>query len=109
MQNKGAIRLFAILLALACAYYLMFTWVASGIEKDAEAYAESYVETKVVNDAAEKLYSSKADLKTYKDSVKSVKRNQYLDSLKKRPVYDLFVTQYTYEEVTNRQLNRGLD
>lgn len=109
MQNKGAIRLFAILLALACAYYLMFTWVASGIEKDAEAYAESYVETKVVNDAAEKLYSSKADLKTYKDSVKSVKRNQYLDSLKKRPVYDLFVTQYTYEDVTKRQLNLGLD
>jgi SecD/SecF fusion protein len=109
MQNKGAIRLFAILLALACAYYLMFTWVAQGIEKDAEAYANTYVQTKAVNDAAEKLYSSEGDRETYKDSLYSVKRNEYLDSLKKRPVYDLGLTQYTYEDVTKRQLNLGLD
>ena len=43
MRNKGAIRLFAILLTLACAYYLMFTWVAQGIEKDADEYAKAYV------------------------------------------------------------------
>ena len=109
MQNKGAIRLFAILLALACAYYLMFTWVAAGIENDATAYADSYVQTKTVTDAAEKAYSTPGDRKTYSDSIHSMKRNEYLDSLKKRPVYDLFIAQYTYEDVTKRQLNLGLD
>lgn len=108
MQNKGAIRLFAILLALACAYYLMFTWVAQGIEKDAEVYAQTYVDSKAVNDAAG-AYSTEGDRKTFKDSLYSFKRNEYLDSLKKRPVYDLGLTQYTYEDVTKRQLNLGLD
>lgn len=109
MQNKGAIRLFAILLALACAYYLMFTWVAANINSDAAAYADSYVKSKAVTDAAEKAYSAEADRETYLDSVKVLKKTQYLDSLNKRPVYDLFVAQYTYEDVTKRQLNLGLD
>lgn len=109
MQNKGAIRLFAILLALACAYYLMFTWVAQGIEKDAETYAKTYVQSKAVTDVAEKTYTAAGDRKTYIDSLEAFKRNEYLDSLKKRPVYDLGITQYTYEEVTKRQLNLGLD
>jgi SecD/SecF fusion protein len=84
MQNKGAIRLFAILLALSCAYYLMFTWVAYGIEKDADQYAEAF--------------ENKAE-----------KRSFYLDSLKHKEVLDIFVATYTYEEVQQRQLNLGLD
>lgn len=97
MQNKGAIRLFAILLALACAYYLMFTWVASGVEDGAEEYAKNYAETKGGTDS-------------FKDSVIVVVKNKYLDSLKKKPVYNfLGITTYTYEEVTNRRLNLGLD
>lgn len=109
MQNKGAIRLFAILLALACAYYLMFTWVARGIEKDAGEFAQHYIETKEVKDAAAKVAHTEAELTTYLDSVHASKRNGYLDSLKKRPVYNLFITEYTYEDVTKRQLNLGLD
>ena len=35
MQNKGAIKIFAILLALACIFYLSFTWVTRGVESDA--------------------------------------------------------------------------
>ncbi|MDQ3045994.1 MAG: protein translocase subunit SecDF [Bacteroidota bacterium] len=94
MRNKGAIRLFAILLTLACAYYLMFTWVAQGIEKDADVYAEGYVSSSAGMDA---------------DSVRVAKRNFYLDSLKKKVVIDLMIAEYTYEEVKNRQLNLGLD
>jgi SecD/SecF fusion protein len=98
MQNKGAIRLFAILLALACAYYLMFTWVASGVEDEAQEYADNFVETKGITNASEK-----ADLH-------SAVKNKYLDSIKKKPVYNfLGITTYTYEEVTNRRLNLGLD
>ena len=109
MQNKGAIRLFAILLALACAYYLMFTWKAASIEGDAEAYALNYIAQADVQEQAKNVSENPTEQKTYLDSVHSAKRNSYLDSLKKLPVYDLGIAQYTYEEVRNRQLNLGLD
>jgi SecD/SecF fusion protein len=109
MQNKGAIRLFAILLALACAYYLMFTWKAVSIEGDAEAFAQNYIAQTDVQEAAKKVSENTTEQQSYLDSVHAFKRNAYLDSLKKLPVYDLGFTSYTYEEVRNRQLNLGLD
>ena len=39
MQNKGVIRLFAIVFALACVYQLSFTYVAGRVESKAEEYA----------------------------------------------------------------------
>ena len=106
MQNKGAIRLFAILLALACAYYLMFTYVANGIEKDAKAFAVNCTEQVDVKEAAKKSLTGE---KNYLDSVSTSKLNYYLDSLKKKTVYSLFIADYTYDEVKKRQLNLGLD
>lgn len=103
MQNKGAIRLFAILLTLACAYYLMFTWVANNIVTDAETYAQGYV------DASKKTFADPAEQKTYTDSILSARKNFYLDSIKKKPVVDLAITSYTYDDVKKRQLNLGLD
>jgi SecD/SecF fusion protein len=109
MKNKGAIRLFAILLALACAYYLMFTWVAAGIENDAEEFAKNYVASPEAAEAAKNESDNPSEQKTYLDYLFNAKKNYYLDSLKKKPVYDIFITQYTYEEVKKRQLNLGLD
>lgn len=109
MKNKGAIRLFAILLALACAYYLMFTWVAAGIENDAEEFAKNYVSSPEAAEAAKQESDNPSEQKTYLDYLFNAKKNYYLDSLKKKPVYDIFITQYTYEEVKKRQLNLGLD
>lgn len=106
MQNKGIIRLFAILLALACAYYLMFTWVASGIEKDAEAFAQEYSASVEVQEAAKKSSDKAYDQKSYIDYQYNLKKNYYLDSLKKRNVIGDF---YTYDDVKKRQLNFGLD
>ena len=45
MQNKGAVKLFAILLGLACIFYLSFTWITKGVEKDAEEYAKNVIES----------------------------------------------------------------
>ena len=36
MQGKGAIRFFTIALAIACVYSLSFTFISSGVEKDAK-------------------------------------------------------------------------
>ena len=47
MQGKGAIRFFAIALAIACVYSLSFTFVSSGVEKDAkefDQFKEKFVE-----------------------------------------------------------------
>ena len=81
MQNKGAIRLFAILLALACAYYLMFTWVAYGIQEDAEAYAENYVLNPDVIEASKKDGDNTSNQTAYIDSARTSRTNFYLDSI----------------------------
>ncbi len=39
MQNKGVIRLFAIVFALACLWELTFTFVSKSVENDAESFA----------------------------------------------------------------------
>ena len=41
MQNKGAIRIFAIIFALVSLYHLSFTFVTSRVEKNANSYANS--------------------------------------------------------------------
>lgn len=39
MQSKGAVKLFAILLALVCLYQLSFTLVTKNVEKNAKEFA----------------------------------------------------------------------
>lgn len=82
MQNKGAIRVFAILLALICVYQLMFTFKASQVESKAKEYA-------------------KGDKK---------KEQMYLDSVSNEVVYNLLgIRKYTYREVKALELGLGLD
>lgn len=109
MRNKGAIRLFAILLSLACAYYLTFTWIAVGIEQDADVYSENYASQNSVLEASKKVSADAGDQLVYLDSVKLSRRNFYLDSLKKQVVLDLAIVEYTYDDVKGKQLNLGLD
>lgn len=79
MQNKGLIWTFIALLSLACLYQLSFTWVAQGVESDAEQFANGSIE----------------------------KEENYLDSMAAEPVYP--VLNYTYGEVRKNVLNLGLD
>lgn len=81
MQNKGVIRLFAIVFALACLYQLSFTYVAAKVESDAEEFANGD-------------YS---------------KEQRYLDSMKSQEVYDILVESFTYADVKEREINLGLD
>jgi SecD/SecF fusion protein len=82
MQNKGAIRMFAILLALICVYQLMFTFKASQVEKAAKTF-------------------SKGDKQ---------KEQAYLDSMSSEVVYNLLgIRKYTFKEVKALELGLGLD
>ena len=82
MQNRGAIKAIAIILAIACAYQLSFTFVARNIEKKAARYAEGFP----VELQQERQQSS-------------------LDSIKSQKVF----LGFTYKQVKEREINLGLD
>ncbi len=86
MQNKGFIIFLTVLISVLCIYYLSFTFVSRNIQEQATEYATD------VN-----------------GNVDYNKKQAYLDSVWSEPVYNLFGIDYTYEDVKNTELNRGLD
>ncbi len=82
MQNKGAIRLLALLMAVVCLYQLSFSIATWRIEKAAKTYAQG-------------------DFK---------KEMNYLDSMGSEVAYNFFyLRQYTYKECVDREIILGLD
>jgi len=90
MQNKGLIRLFAIVFSIVCLYQLSFTWIAKNVEKDAVSYAES---NSTNNEPRELVKLEK----------------KYLDSVANLPAVNLGFTEFTYNEVKEKEINLGLD
>jgi SecD/SecF fusion protein len=110
MQNKGAIKIFAILLALACIFYLSFTWVTRSVEDDAKEYAENVANSPRTRKAAKEFSNGNPSKElSYVDSIKSYIADRYLDSMKKQTVYDILIAEYTYEECKKNEINLGLD
>jgi SecD/SecF fusion protein len=96
MQNKGAIRFFAIALAVVCIFQLSFTLITNNIEGNASDYATERVaknKTEGVN----------------KDSLFEVYNKRYIDSISSMPVYNILLKNYTYRECKEKELNLGLD
>jgi len=110
MQNRGAIKIFALLLTLACIFYLSFTWVTKGVETDAAEQAENIVSGEKYKAYARKISAgSLSKEQSILDSMKTAIADRYLDSMKKEVVYNLFIAEYTYEECKKNELNLGLD
>lgn len=86
MQNKGALKLLVILLLIASAYQLSFTFVTRRVEKKAEMYASQFAPEE-----------------------QNFKEQSYLDSLKSEVVYNLGLVKYTYKQVKDKEINLGLD
>ncbi len=106
MQNKGAIKLFAILLALSCIFYLSFTWITRGVEQDAADYGRQYASSATISKAARDFASGDSSRERhYIDSIAIKKTDEYLDSMKKVKVYAM----YTYEDCKQKEINLGLD
>jgi len=106
MQNKGAIRLFAIIFALVCVYQLSFTFFARNTENKAAEYANSAS----THDLANVLANGNA-LKEGMlfDSISKAKQKFYLDSMQNEVIYNIGIRQYTFKDVKTRELNLGLD
>jgi len=81
MQNKGLIKFFAILFALVSIYQLSFTFVSSKVKSDAKSFAAGNPD----------------------------KELKYLDSIGKENVFNLGFTNFTFNEVKDKQINKGLD
>jgi len=87
MKNKGFVVTLTIVVTLLCLYYLSFTFVSRGIQKDATAYATDT--------------NGNTDL---------TKKQNYLDSIWNKPVYNfLGIQEFTYQEVKNNEISLGLD
>ncbi|OYT16460.1 MAG: protein translocase subunit SecDF [Bacteroidetes bacterium 4572_77] len=106
MQNKGAIRLFAIIFALVCLFQLSFTFFARNAENNATEYAEA--------PEAHDLANALANGHTLKegmffDSISKAREKFYLDSIQNEVVYNIGIKEYTFKDVKERELNLGLD
>ncbi|KSA14745.1 protein translocase subunit SecDF [Maribacter dokdonensis] len=89
MQNKGLIKLFALLFGLVSIYQLSYTFVTSKVEKEANTFAASRVSE------AEEGYVAKREMIAA----------SYLDSIGNNTVFG-----YTnYNEAKKKELNKGLD
>ena len=107
MQNKGLIKFIAIVLAIACAYQLSFTFVSMRVENKAEKYAAEQVAATTITEAD--LAKAKMSEEAYREFLLVKKEQQYLDSVKSKPVYNVLVKKFTYAEVKEKEINLGLD
>lgn len=93
MQNKGLVKLFALLFGLVSIYQLSFTFKANQIEKQSKDVAVS------------KIAETEEDY----DAKRATEETRYLDSLTTEPVFNIGIADYTYKEVKDKSMNLGLD
>lgn len=106
MQNKGAIRFFAIAFALVCLFQLSFTFVARITEKKARTYANS---EQAISLAKQLAKGDANQEKRLTDSILEARNRYYLDSVANQSVYNILLRKYTYKECKDREINLGLD
>lgn len=95
MQAKGLVKFFVTALIFVCLFQLIFTFKAWQIGGHADDYAANKAEGLEVGDV--------------RDSVIAANRAQYIDSITGEVVLDLYVAEFTYTDVLDKQLGLGLD
>lgn len=111
MQNKGLVKLFALLFGLVSIYQLSFTFKSNQIESNAKEFAVSKI----------------ADTEVDYDIKRNAEEARYLDSLLTQKVetgdvdangqairegikvFNIGIADYTYAEVKEKAMNLGLD
>jgi SecD/SecF fusion protein len=93
MQNKGLVKLFAVLFGLVSIYQLSFTFKANQIESKAKEIAVS------------KVSNSEADYRAKRSNEEA----NYLESIATDTVFNIGIAKFTYNEVKEKAMNLGLD
>lgn len=93
MQNKGLVRLFAILFGLVSLYQLSFTFTANSVENEAQEAAIS------------KISETETDFR----ALRSQEEARFLQEKGTDTVYNIGFAKFTYNEVKQKAMNLGLD
>ena len=99
MQNRGALWIFTILLALACVYQLSFSLFTGRIEREARSVAEQRADSV--------MSAPGAPARMDRDSLILGFENAFLRERGEDRVYPLLG--YTYRECKEKEINLGLD
>ncbi|SNS08338.1 SecD/SecF fusion protein [Belliella buryatensis] len=86
MRNQGVIVFLTVIVTALCLYYLSFTFVSNNIQQKAVEYATDEV-----------------------GNVDFGKKQAYLDSIYREPVYNFLGAKFTYKEIKETELGLGLD
>ncbi|MBK8339130.1 MAG: protein translocase subunit SecDF [Flavobacteriales bacterium] len=98
MQNRGALWIFTILLALACLWQLSFSLFTSRVESKARQDAGF---------SADSVLALGGSTGLDRDSLLLVQENRILRERGREKIYPLFG--YTYNECKEKEINLGLD
>lgn len=98
MQNRTALWVFTILLAIACLWQLSFSFFSGGLEE--KALLEAGVQ-------ADSVLKAPGNERLDKDSIELAFENKYLREHADDVVYPVFG--YSYKECKEREINQGLD
>ena len=90
MQNKGLVKLFALLFGLVSVFQLSFTLKSNQIENKANEFAIT------------KISGEEIDF----DKKRNQEKINYLDSLSNISVFNIGIAEYTYDEVKDRESRR---
>ena len=93
MQNKGLVKLFALLFGLVSIYQLSFTFKAGQIERQASEIA--------IN----KISESEPDYR----ALRSQEEAKYLESIATDTVFNIGIAKFSYNDVKLKAMNLGLD
>ena len=89
MQNKGLVKLFAVLFGLVSIYQLSFTFKSNQIERNAKEIAISKV----------------ADTEDDYRAKRSNEEANYLESIATDTVFNIGIAKFTYNEVKEKTMN----
>jgi len=106
MQNKGAVKLFAIIFGLVCLFQLSFTFISYRYSVKADKYANDPVGKEM---AVKLAKGDQARLEYLTDSVIRSRNEYFNDSMANVDVYNILLKKYTLKDVREREINLGLD
>ncbi|WP_291788772.1 protein translocase subunit SecDF [Cecembia sp.] len=86
MRNKGVVVFLTVIITALCLYYLSFTLVSNKVEGQATAFATDQL-----------------------GNVDFDRKQAYLDSIYREPVYNFLGAKFTYKEIKETELGLGLD
>ena len=102
MQNKGFVKVFAVLLTLVCLFYLSFSYVTKSQNEKIEKWAEDQTATWV----SEREANGDAVTEEEKEEYLGFKKEEYLETNKDQKVW---LGIYTLQQCRELEIGLGLD